>query len=93
MKQLGFGMAVAIALDATVIRLVVVPASMRLMGAWNWWLPGRRHTRARRAAPRRGPRPPVAGPSVDARYRAPGGVPGGVHGGVPAAVPAGVWSA
>lgn len=41
MKQLGFGMAVAIALDATLVRLVVVPASMRLMGRWNWWLPGR----------------------------------------------------
>jgi RND superfamily putative drug exporter len=64
MKQLGFGMAVAIALDATVIRLVVVPASMRLMGAWNWWMPGRRRVPARRAAARgRQPR------------RRPGGVP------------------
>ncbi|TYP88980.1 MMPL family transporter [Blastococcus xanthinilyticus] len=42
LQQLGLGLAVAIALDATVIRLLVVPASMRLMGAWNWWLPGRR---------------------------------------------------
>jgi len=40
-QQLGFGLALAIALDATVIRLVVVPAAMRLMGRWNWWLPGR----------------------------------------------------
>ncbi|MEU3465702.1 MMPL family transporter [Streptomyces sp. NPDC006733] len=40
-QQLGLGLAVAIALDATVIRLVVVPAAMRLMGRWNWWLPGR----------------------------------------------------
>jgi RND superfamily putative drug exporter len=40
--QLGVGMAVAIALDATVVRLVVVPAVMRLMGRLNWWLPGRR---------------------------------------------------
>jgi putative drug exporter of the RND superfamily len=38
-KQLGFGMAVAIAIDATVVRLVLVPATMRLMGTWNWWLP------------------------------------------------------
>ncbi|MGY1761430.1 MMPL family transporter [Geodermatophilus sp. SYSU D00779] len=37
LKQLGLGLAVAIALDATVIRLLVVPASMRLLGAWNWW--------------------------------------------------------
>lgn len=41
-QQLGFGLAVAVALDATLIRLVIVPASMRLMGRWNWWLPGRR---------------------------------------------------
>ncbi|MEV5510660.1 MMPL family transporter [Streptomyces orinoci] len=40
-QQLGLGLAVAIALDATVIRLVVVPAAMQLMGDWNWWLPGR----------------------------------------------------
>jgi RND superfamily putative drug exporter len=37
LKQLGLGLAVAIALDATVIRLLVVPASMCLLGAWNWW--------------------------------------------------------
>lgn len=41
-QQIGIGMAVAIALDATVIRLLVVPASMRLMNRWNWWMPGRR---------------------------------------------------
>jgi RND superfamily putative drug exporter len=45
-QQLGFGAALAIALDATVIRLIVVPASMRLLGAWNWWLPGRHKLRA-----------------------------------------------
>ncbi|MEV8394276.1 MULTISPECIES: MMPL family transporter [unclassified Streptomyces] len=44
MQQLGLGMALAIALDATVIRLLIVPASMRLMSRWNWWLPGRSHT-------------------------------------------------
>ncbi|MDN5789614.1 MAG: MMPL family transporter [Micrococcales bacterium] len=48
-KQLGFGMAVAIAIDATIVRLVLVPATMRLMGAWNWWMPGR--TRHAVAAP------------------------------------------
>ncbi|MFE4916464.1 MMPL family transporter [Streptomyces sp. NPDC056652] len=42
MQQLGLGMALAIALDATVIRLLIVPASMRLMSRWNWWLPGRK---------------------------------------------------
>ncbi|MEW2396332.1 MMPL family transporter [Streptomyces sp. NPDC046862] len=40
-QQLGFGMAVAILLDATLVRLLLVPAAMRLMGRWNWWFPGR----------------------------------------------------
>ncbi len=39
-KELGFGTAVAIALDATLVRLILVPAAMQLMGRWNWWLPG-----------------------------------------------------
>lgn len=39
-QQLGLGLAVAIALDATVVRMVLLPASMRLLGRWNWWLPG-----------------------------------------------------
>lgn len=38
-KQLGLGMAVAIVLDATVVRMVLVPATMTLLGRWNWWLP------------------------------------------------------
>ena len=38
-KEMGFGLAVAVFLDATIIRIVMVPASMRLMGRWNWWLP------------------------------------------------------
>src|SRR6266511_5183012 len=43
-KELGAGLAVAIALDATIVRLVLVPATMRLLGEWNWWLPFRRAT-------------------------------------------------
>ena len=39
-KMLGLGMATAIALDATVVRMVLVPATMALLGRWNWWLPG-----------------------------------------------------
>jgi uncharacterized membrane protein YdfJ with MMPL/SSD domain len=39
-KQIGLGSAIAIALDATLVRLILVPAAMKLMGAWNWWLPG-----------------------------------------------------
>ena len=38
-RQLGFGLAVAVFLDATVIRSVLLPASMRLLGDWNWWMP------------------------------------------------------
>ncbi len=38
-KEMGTGMAIAIALDATLIRLVLVPAVMKLMGRANWWLP------------------------------------------------------
>jgi uncharacterized membrane protein YdfJ with MMPL/SSD domain len=38
-KEIGLGLAVAIALDATIVRLVLVPATMQLMGNWNWWMP------------------------------------------------------
>ena len=38
-KEIGLGLAVAIALDATIVRLVLVPATMQLMGKWNWWMP------------------------------------------------------
>jgi len=38
-QQLGFGMAVALILDATVVRSVLVPAGMHLLGARNWYLP------------------------------------------------------
>ena len=38
-KQLGIGMAVAIALDATLVRMVLVPATMTMLGRWNWWMP------------------------------------------------------
>ena len=38
-KQLGVGLAVAVFLDATLIRGVLLPASMKLLGEWNWYLP------------------------------------------------------
>ncbi|HEY4227615.1 MAG TPA: MMPL family transporter [Candidatus Limnocylindrales bacterium] len=38
-KALGVGIAIAVALDATVVRALLVPATMRLLGRWNWWLP------------------------------------------------------
>jgi len=38
-KALGVGVAIAVALDATVVRALLVPATMRLFGKWNWWAP------------------------------------------------------
>ena len=39
-KSIGVGMAIAVAIDATIIRVLLVPATMRLLGKWNWWAPG-----------------------------------------------------
>lgn len=39
-KSIGVGMAIAVFLDATVVRVLLVPATMRLLGGWNWWAPG-----------------------------------------------------
>ena len=39
-KSIGVGMAIAVAVDATIVRVLLVPATMRLMGRWNWWAPG-----------------------------------------------------
>jgi uncharacterized membrane protein YdfJ with MMPL/SSD domain len=38
-KQMGVGLAVAVLIDATLIRAILLPASMKLLGDWNWWLP------------------------------------------------------
>jgi uncharacterized membrane protein YdfJ with MMPL/SSD domain len=38
-RELGLGLAVAVLIDATIIRSVLLPASMRLLGEWNWYLP------------------------------------------------------
>jgi RND superfamily putative drug exporter len=71
-KEVGLGMAIAVVLDATVVRMLLVPATMKLMGRWNWWAPPamrRLHQRfglleevpAPAAAP--GDRPAGAGPA------------------------------
>lgn len=44
-KQIGVGIAIAIAIDATIIRLMLVPSFMKLFGDWNWWLPFKKNTR------------------------------------------------
>jgi RND superfamily putative drug exporter len=40
MKMIGIGMLVALVIDATVVRALLVPATMKLLGRWNWWAPG-----------------------------------------------------
>lgn len=58
-KALGLGVALAIFLDATVVRALLVPATMRLLGEWNWWAP---------AMFRASPRTPAAVPSPQAGH-------------------------
>jgi putative drug exporter of the RND superfamily len=38
-KQIGVGLAAAIFIDATIVRMILVPATMELLGEWNWWFP------------------------------------------------------
>jgi RND superfamily putative drug exporter len=40
-KQMGLGLAVAVLIDATIVRAVLLPATMKLLGDWNWYLPRR----------------------------------------------------
>jgi len=39
LKLMGLGLAIAVLIDATIIRSVLLPASMTLLGDWNWWMP------------------------------------------------------
>jgi uncharacterized membrane protein YdfJ with MMPL/SSD domain len=65
MKEMGIGLAAAVLIDATIVRAVLLPATMRLLGDWNWylpkwleWLPRLEHeTRAPEAAPEAAPAP------------------------------------
>jgi len=57
-KAVGLGLAVAVFVDATIIRILLVPATMRILGDWNWWPGGRKVTFG-------------AGPSESARDRSP----------------------
>ncbi|WP_214317680.1 MMPL family transporter [Nonomuraea sediminis] len=49
-KQGGLGMAVAVLIDATIVRMILVPAVMELFGKANWWMPGRRASKPTPAA-------------------------------------------
>jgi RND superfamily putative drug exporter len=70
-KMIGIGLVIAILLDATIIRALLVPATMRLLGRANWWAPGplarwwRRYGFREEAAP--APRPEPARELDDAR--------------------------
>jgi uncharacterized membrane protein YdfJ with MMPL/SSD domain len=71
-KQVGLGLAVAVAIDATLVRLVLVPAVMELLGKANWWLPRplARILPASPAGPRSGNEPLAAdGETVPATAR------------------------
>ena len=64
-KQIGLGLAAAVLIDATVVRLVLVPAVMELLGKANWWLPGwlDRRLPGRRAETLSGDEPPAGTPT------------------------------
>jgi RND superfamily putative drug exporter len=47
-KQMGIGLAVAVLIDATIVRAVLLPAAMVLLGERNWWLPAGLHRRLAR---------------------------------------------
>jgi RND superfamily putative drug exporter len=39
MKQMGVGLSIAVLIDATIVRAVLLPSAMKLLGEWNWYLP------------------------------------------------------
>jgi uncharacterized membrane protein YdfJ with MMPL/SSD domain len=39
MKQMGIGLSIAVLIDATIVRAVLLPSAMKLLGEWNWYLP------------------------------------------------------
>jgi RND superfamily putative drug exporter len=38
-QEIGIGLAIAVIIDATLVRMLLVPATMRILGKWNWWAP------------------------------------------------------
>jgi putative drug exporter of the RND superfamily len=61
-KQIGLGTVLAVLLDATVVRMLLVPATMKLMGRWNWWAPGPLRRLHRRVGLAEGPAPALSLP-------------------------------
>jgi uncharacterized membrane protein YdfJ with MMPL/SSD domain len=64
-KEMGVGLAVAVLIDATIIRAVLLPASMKVLGDWNWYLPSWLEWLPRVGAERSAPPPPVADVPAD----------------------------
>ena len=64
-KLFGIGLAAGVIIDATLIRLLLVPSSMQLLGRWNWWLPGWVATVLRTTPSPLEPRDPVRQPQTD----------------------------
>ncbi len=62
-QQMGFGLGAAVLIDATLVRSVIVPAAMALLGRWNWWMPGRPRDGARLETGVRAMRALGSGPS------------------------------
>lgn len=66
-KAVGLGMGLAVMIDATIVRALLVPATMRLMGRWNWWAPGplaRLYDRLDLSEKSAEAQPPVTAPEV-----------------------------
>jgi RND superfamily putative drug exporter len=66
MQQMGFGLAIAVLIDATVVRAVLVPSTMKLLGEWNWYLPSWLE-RLPTLAPEGGGSPSPPGPALPGR--------------------------
>jgi hypothetical protein len=71
LKAIGVGMAAAIAIDATVVRMLLVPAIMHLLGRANWWLPDRSTGGFPSCGPRDVPKPSSESAVRAARLRKP----------------------
>ncbi|MDO9457899.1 MMPL family transporter [Nocardioides sp.] len=66
MKMLGIGMLVALLIDATIVRALLVPATMKLLGTWNWWAPAPMARWWERHGFREGPSPDASSNHVGA---------------------------
>jgi RND superfamily putative drug exporter len=73
-KQLGVGLAIAVIIDATLVRMLLVPAMMTVLGDWNWWAPAPLRRLHARYGLREAPSAPVTNPAA-----APVLVPANVH--------------